>query len=574
MDSEVALATWWSTLNSPLMLMVHVLAAAVIFGGLSARFNQIIDEDVPEPFHGFKLSQLTSKRRFWLGLGVYLLLLVFVYVAFLRMGPHIAAFYGIEKLDHPSYPLILALVLAGAVPSIPLISRAETGLRRLSQRVAGVPPEHWYVARKIASAQICPNKVHDVESDVAARLPLAQVRGVVFDEDYQRLLKCYVMIRSLNGDRGARPPVNRFIAAYAEEKFHGMVRDAHRRLTAIEASIAEALAKHPNARNHIRIQIQHEIGRTHSLLIYLLSCAIVAKTSPRARAADQALANIGFRETSKVRRKVPERFLLACIAATVAVLVVSTAVNLAFYLLTEAPLADATPERWLVFAFSFAVMFTILIGAYILERGTLITRGRWFKASHALRPRLDVMVASFCVAAIFMSIAVALLDAFAVFIELDEMVGFEQVFSIQDGRYFFTLMSYVVAPLLTLVVFALVIEVDHQSEFKPVLAGKLFARRHMVIVAGVSALFVAACKVVVDVALQPWFQDQLEQLMTAGVAAMTDSYVSSALLVLIWYFCAVGVGVYAFLHVFISSGQDVHEQPGQATSEEMEVGPA
>jgi hypothetical protein len=551
-QTEVILAV-----TSPFVLSAIIGISAFVFARLYMRFNQLAGQAVPEPFHSFKLVHLTSKRRFLVGYGTYLLLLLMIFGALVEMGPKPFTNSNFLTNNPWVFPFFVALLLAGVIPNVPVLDRAEIGFRRLAQRVVGVPPDHRLVDRKIALAEMSQAKKSNLENDLATRLPLSHIRAAVFEEEYEKLLKCYLILQALD-HVADDPKVADLLARRARQNFDEMLREGRRKLAAIEGRIADASYQHPNGRNHIKLEIQDAITRTYALLTYLLSCAIVAETSAKPQPTDQVLQEIGLRMSGYVRRSVADRVIPACVAGVAAVLVASGAINATFGFITPGGFAKVPPPHfWLMFAVTFGTLVAAMIGAYAWRREELIIRSRWFETAQNPYPRVAAISGAVALAVACTVLVVPFVDAGALFMERRDLKEVSNGFPEGVAEYLAFLVPYLSTPVMVLLFFAWLIEIDHRLEFNPESASKFFSSGRIVATAAAAAVFAAVVNVSVQVAMSPVLQSQLVDALNGGDVGHFLSHPATG--VVAWFLGSIGAGVYVFFHVFISTGRDVHE---------------
>jgi hypothetical protein len=569
MGTDMFPADGWLGAMSPETIAAIGGGAAFILLNLYTRFNDLAGEEVPEPFRSFKLAQLTSPRRFRSGLLTYCLLLVLVYVALLRLGPALVEKTLQVAVPAETFPLYLALCLAGVIPNVPGLARAEVGLRTLAQRVAGVPPDLRYVDRKINMARIEAKKRQELLDSLAKRIPVARMGEIIDGTDQEELLKCYLIVGALNRDNRYSRTVQ-LVTQRARRNFKSMLDDAQRQLDSIEENILEALKQPQTVRKAYQRQIRTQSHAAYRLLTYLLSCAIVAETSANSQTVLTILKSIGFNIISQVRRYLAERVLAATIAAAIAVLVTSAAVNVLLGLSLTGSMADVAPlPRWFAFAFSFAVLIAVMIGTYTWRRDYLIAGERWYMTANSFRPRISAQLGAGLIAVGCTALFVPFLDAAALFIEAGEIKSWNHHFPMENGAYANFLLPYLATPVMVLVIFAKLIERDRRIEFDPGFANEFFSPRKVFAMSAGSAVVVALLYVMLTLMLAEQLRGELAGAWAEGGIGQTLGQPEAAAVA--WFLLAVGAGVYVFFRALIRSGQDVGENsdapavgPGQA----------
>jgi hypothetical protein len=554
MQQSDLLAGVLASLPSSETIAAFVLGLLFIVLNLKPRFNEIAGEPFPAEFRSFKLSDLTSTRRFRSGMTTYFVLLALIYVLLLKLGPNVVGkVFGIETTSE-ALPLYVALILAGIVPNVPGIANAEQMVRALAQRIAGVPSDHAFIRKKIAEATLDPATKEDLKTFLAARLPLAEARAVISDRDFKDLLKCVQIVRTLDHVSSEHPMVNH-VSLRVSQYFDSKLADGRRKLEAIEDRILAYLEQEPEAAVRRPLDLKVEIRDAYELLTYLLSCAIVAETSARQRAVNEILDEMGFVVTQNVRRFVLDRVLSSILKGTVAVFVTSAAVNAGFILLS--PQENAGPARaitWITYSLTFAVPTYVMLLTFCVRRNRLIRDNRWFMSRNGFRPRMSKQVGAALVAIGVTGALVPFIDAVTLIVEVERIDSLAKHFPLDSGAYWRAQLGYLITPCLILVFFAKLIERDRRAEFDPGYAPAYFKRGHVLAYSTVTALTIGLSYLgIVLITSQP-LAAAVDAWRTGGLAAF---FQHGQTVNIIWFFCAVCAGAFVFFRSFVRSALDI-----------------
>ncbi|MBK1697635.1 hypothetical protein [Rhodovibrio salinarum] len=529
---------------------------------LRTRFNDIAGEPFPEEFRSFKLSDLTSLRRFQHGLAIYFLLLALIYVLLLSLGPNVLnKLFGVT-VSEDTFPLYLALALAGIVPNVQLLAHAEESVRGLAQRIAGVPSDHSYIRRKIAEAKIKKPVKDDLKAYLGAQLPLDEARQLISERELKDLLKCCLIVRALDQVTSEHPMVNH-VTVRVSHTFDAKLQDGRRRVEAIAETLRTHLAQASDEAAAHAPSVRGEIRDAYDLLTYLLSCAIVAETSARQREVNVILDEMGFVVNRNIRRYVQDRVLSATLQGSVAVFVASAAVNVLFGLVAPARAGEVVPViRWITYALSFAVPTYVMLAVYCWRRNHQLARRRWFMTASGYRPRMSKQVGAAGAAVVCTAVIAPFVDAAALIAETERIRSLAAHFPVDDASYWAYLLTYLITPFLILVFFAKLIERDRQAEFDAGFAVVYFAPRRVVTVSATYALTIAVFNVTLVLmtseSLHAW-------LLALRVGGLMHFFAQPQTVNVAWFLCAVGAGAFVFFRSFIRSGLDVSD-PDQSST--------
>ena len=554
MQQSDLLAGVLAGLPSSETIAAFVLGLLFIVLNLKPRFNEIAGEPFPAEFRSFKLSDLTSTRRFKSGMTTYFVLLALIYVLLLNLGPNVVGkVFGIETTSE-ALTLYVALILAGIVPNVPGIANAEQMVRALAQRIAGVPSDHAFIRKKIAEATLDPATKEDLKTFLAARLPLAEARAVISDRDFKDLLKCVQIVRTLDHVSSEHPMVNH-VSLRVSQYFDSKLADGRRKLEAIEDRVLAYLEQEPEAAVRRPLDLKVEIRDAYELLTYLLSCAIVAETSARQREVNEILDEMGFVVTQNVRRFVLDRVLSSILKGTVAVFVTSAAVNAGFILLS--PQENAGTARaitWITYALTFAVPTYVMLLTFCVRRNRLIRDNRWFMSRTGFRPRMSKQVGAALVAIGVTGALVPFIDAVNLIVQVERIDSLAKHFPLDSGAYWRDQLGYLITPCLILVFFAKLIERDRRAEFDPEYAPGYFKPGHVLVYSSVTALTIGLCYLGIILIISQPLAAAVDAWRTDGLGAFLQH---GQTVNIVWFFCAVSAGAFVFFRSFVRSALDI-----------------
>lgn len=547
-------------------IAAFVLGLLFIVLNLKPRFNEIAGEPFPAEFRSFKLSDLTSTRRFRSGMTTYFVLLGLIYVLLLNLGPNVVGkVFGIETTSE-ALPLYVALILAGIVPNVPGIANAEQMVRALAQRIAGVPSDHAFIRKKIAEATLDPATKEDLKTFLAARLPLAEARAVISDRDFKDLLKCVQIVRTLDHVSSEHPMVNH-VSLRVSQYFDSKLADGRRKLEAIEGRVVAYLEQEPEPAVRRPLDLKVEIRDAYELLTYLLSCAIVAETSARQREVNEILDEMGFVVTQNVRRFVLDRVLSSILKGTVAVFVTSAAVNAGFILLgSQENAGTARAITWITYALTFAVPTYVMLLTFCVRRNRLIRNNRWFMSRTGFRPRMSKQVGAALVAIGVTGALVPFIDAVNLIVQVERIDSLAKHFPLDSGAYWRDQLGYLITPGLILVFFAKLIERDRRAEFDPDYAPGYFKPGHVLVYSLTTALTIGLCYLgIILITSQP-LAAAVDAWRIGGLGAFLQH---GQTVNIVWFFCAVSAGAFVFFRSFVRSALDIADpQPTFAVAPE------
>jgi uncharacterized protein (DUF2384 family) len=291
------------TLDQASIYFFICLCAAIALVILFCRkkFNEPSVERNEEDYVSQLLPRhLATREEYSKGLLIYMGSMAFTVLMLALIGPKPLSVFGVNippEIGNAAVPLLVALVLVGILPNVPVLQEIEKWLRRYAHEQAFIPTAARATAEKLSAADF-----DFAAYDKKEVLDAAEMHGVK-SSDFQRSrrslehswarLSCLVyelkwrrmagLVDSLDGD---------LLRSYATDL--DSIEDKKKSL---EAEVARYRSKNSGNATHANDTLHRTIRSTLYKLYILLGCAVRLKAKPN-RDINPALRSFGFALTA------------------------------------------------------------------------------------------------------------------------------------------------------------------------------------------------------------------------------------------------------------------------------------
>lgn len=131
------------------LTFIFVLFVLAIYG--AKRFNEVnfnLDKNLDVLLSGLRVAEISTNTQWLRGFSFYFFSYAFVFAALCICQPLAAWTYNSltgkdlsSAWASPAGPLLVASLLVGVMPSVPMVAQFELFIRTVSQRIAGIPDE-------------------------------------------------------------------------------------------------------------------------------------------------------------------------------------------------------------------------------------------------------------------------------------------------------------------------------------------------------------------------------------------------------------------------------------------------
>lgn len=482
MSEVLASATVWLSGSLPAELSTAGFALGIftILISLRTKFDIIAGEDIPQELRIFRLRELTSARKYRLGLTIYFLFILsaysFIVLALSRIEISQVSFLDLGDVDLGKNPdslaLYVALAFSGIIPNVKYLSTVEYGFRNLGQRYSGIPTDHNRIFEKIQLSDV---KAEITDKDIGISLlkrEIEPVKKLVGNDTLEELRKCKLILSRLtNSDRNNIE--FDLVTVRVKELFDTVLDSIREKVEQSQTHLKGLVAvDHGESGGPIASKVERDIRGWFRALSYMLGCAIIADAKVKVSNLTDILNEFGFEAKEAVRSDLLDRFHRAVfyafcgqIAINVAVFYGVSILNLPYRLLPNGLINSLT-----LVATPF-IGTVICTKVYLAFRERRISNNSWFSGSQRVR------ISALLVAAGLSSLSLLSIPYFELILRFTEADQFYKWTFHETPREYLTVFahffSYPVSYTIVLMIFA---EVERKAAHDTRYRNKLYAK--------------------------------------------------------------------------------------------------